>query len=208
MKKCNACQIEKKIEEFFKSSRSKDGLNTCCKSCTSIKSKKWRTSNPDKLKISWKKSRENKKQPDDVQRRKKVGLSKDEVNERNRIQYHIHKKEISEKRKIKIKTREFKDKAILRVRKYRENNREKFNEYQRRFKKRNPTYATACRKVSYALKNGKLIKPENCQNCGEKKSLQGHHEDYSKPLEIKWLCSKCHCREHDKLMDVPCHTHP
>lgn len=30
-----------------------------------------------------------------------------------------------------------------------------------------------------------------CKVCGDKKS-QGHHEDYSKPLEVIWLCALHH----------------
>jgi hypothetical protein len=34
--------------------------------------------------------------------------------------------------------------------------------------------------------------------CGEKK-VEGHHEDYSKPLEVIWLCRKHHREKHRKL---------
>jgi len=42
-----------------------------------------------------------------------------------------------------------------------------------------------------------LIERENCQLCGSDQDLQMHHEDYSKPYEIKWLCRKCHYKHHN-----------
>lgn len=50
---------------------------------------------------------------------------------------------------------------------------------------------------SYAnvyLKRGK-IKKESCCICGELKT-EMHHNDYNKPLEIKWYCKKCHKQFH------------
>ena len=35
------------------------------------------------------------------------------------------------------------------------------------------------------------MKPENCENCLEKGILDGHHEDYSRMLDVVWLCVKC-----------------
>jgi ribosomal protein S27AE len=52
----------------------------------------------------------------------------------------------------------------------------------------------------YALKTGKLIRPKECSKCGRSKMLvQAHHEDYSKPLEVTWLCHWCHHYRHEEL---------
>lgn len=34
--------------------------------------------------------------------------------------------------------------------------------------------------------------------CGTDKNVHGHHHDYSKPLDVEWLCSTCHGIEHRK----------
>lgn len=50
---------------------------------------------------------------------------------------------------------------------------------------------------SYAntyLRRGKLQR-QPCAKCGSQES-QMHHEDYSKPLEVKWLCRHCHLLGH------------
>ena len=47
-------------------------------------------------------------------------------------------------------------------------------------------------RLRYAVRSGAIQKPERCQRCGEAANLQGHHADYSKPLEVEWLCSRCH----------------
>jgi len=46
MKNCNKCKIDKDINEFSKSSVSKDGYKSICKSCVSIKEKE-RISTPE-----------------------------------------------------------------------------------------------------------------------------------------------------------------
>lgn len=54
---------------------------------------------------------------------------------------------------------------------------------------RDPIKVRARFAVRYAVKVGKLTKLA-CF-CGNKRS-QAHHPDYSKPLEVIWLCSKHH----------------
>ncbi len=44
------------------------------------------------------------------------------------------------------------------------------------------------------LNRGK-IKKKNCIDCGSEKS-QMHHDDYSKPLEVIWLCRECRQKRH------------
>lgn len=38
----------------------------------------------------------------------------------------------------------------------------------------------------------RLERPENCQNCGSECKPDAHHEDYDKPLDVIWLCVRCH----------------
>lgn len=52
-------------------------------------------------------------------------------------------------------------------------------------------------KVALAVKNGELIKPLNCSVCGEEDFLEGHHTDYSKPLDVIWVCKPCHTKIHN-----------
>lgn len=52
--------------------------------------------------------------------------------------------------------------------------------------------------VSIAIKN-KIIKKNPCYNCGSKIKLEAHHVDYTKPLDIIWLCKKCHIDLHKEI---------
>lgn len=65
-----------------------------------------------------------------------------------------------------------------------------------KFRKTNPIKSKAHRAVQYALKCNKLIKPPECECCSLPNKLQAHHDDYNKPLDVKWLCSSCHSNWH------------
>ena len=64
-------------------------------------------------------------------------------------------------------------------------------------RKNNPDKRKARDAVNHAITAGKLIRPSTCESCKEKKFVEGHHKDYSKPLDVDWLCLKCH-RELDE----------
>jgi uncharacterized protein (DUF983 family) len=50
-----------------------------------------------------------------------------------------------------------------------------------------------CRKFTQSLKDrGILIPSPNCEECGNDVKLHAHHEDYTNPFEVKWLCRPCH----------------
>ena len=59
-----------------------------------------------------------------------------------------------------------------------------------------PERYKANQQVNYEIRMGRLIRPENCSICGIKAKIHAHHEDYSKPLDVKWLCQKCHIKIH------------
>ena len=61
-----------------------------------------------------------------------------------------------------------------------------------RYKKKYPNKVSAHQKLIRALEAKKLIRPLNCSICGTKGMIMGHHKDYDKPLEIVWVCWKCH----------------
>lgn len=59
---------------------------------------------------------------------------------------------------------------------------------------RDPEKCKARFAMNNAIRDGKLVR-QPCHKCGDPKS-QGHHHDYSKPLEVEWLCQRCHAEEH------------
>lgn len=58
--------------------------------------------------------------------------------------------------------------------------------------------------VRLALRRGGLARPDHCEKCGApdapladgRTSLQAHHADYSRPLDVSWHCVRCHGVEH------------
>jgi hypothetical protein len=50
-------------------------------------------------------------------------------------------------------------------------------------------------RVHYALRIGLLVR-QPCEVCGATKHIHGHHDDYDKPLEVRWLCAKHHAAWH------------
>ena len=63
-------------------------------------------------------------------------------------------------------------------------------------RKLSPEKVAARNAVNSAVKRGDLVKPKSCENCGQEKRLTGHHDDYTKPLMVRWLCYSCHGKEH------------
>jgi hypothetical protein len=74
------------------------------------------------------------------------------------------------------------------------------DEYRKRYNRDNPIKYGARTMVSNAVRDGRLSKPHICSavGCESTGRLHGHHEDYSKPLEVRWLCPPCHFAWHGK----------
>lgn len=72
------------------------------------------------------------------------------------------------------------------LKRYRENHREKIN---------------AQNQLRDHVKRGNIIKPSKCSICASDKWIEAHHADYTKPLDVVWLCKKCHVSIHKGFKD-------
>jgi len=94
---------------------------------------------------------------------------------------------------------------------YRNDNIEKVRAYDRKrgnrqdssylksYRKANPEKYKAHNIVNNALRDGKLEK-KGCEICGVLKKVHAHHDDYTKPLEVRWLCPKHHRQHHTEII--------
>ena len=64
--------------------------------------------------------------------------------------------------------------------------------------------------VESAIAKGLIIPLDHCGKCGAnyrmadgRRAIQGHHDDYNKPLEVRWLCQKCHHEWHENNKAIP-----
>lgn len=67
------------------------------------------------------------------------------------------------------------------------------------YRRKYPEKYKARAAVAYALKNGQLQKSP-CVTCNTQLGVCAHHEDYSKPLQVIWLCRGCHTKEHQPTL--------
>lgn len=49
-------------------------------------------------------------------------------------------------------------------------------------------------KLKHLVRKGKVHRGD-CEGCG-KPNAEAHHEDYSQPLDVRWLCRSCHVALH------------
>lgn len=46
--------------------------------------------------------------------------------------------------------------------------------------------------LNNALRDGRMEKPGQCFYCHSVEALTAHHWDYYRPLDVWWLCARCH----------------
>jgi uncharacterized protein with von Willebrand factor type A (vWA) domain len=101
------------------------------------------------------------------------------------------------------RAREYQRKNLKKIRerkaKYDKENYLKRQETTRLLHKNDPVKALARKIYRRALVAGEIVRGV-CEVCGSKK-VHGHHEDYTKPLAVHWLCSVHHGERHRLLPD-------
>lgn len=129
---------------------------------------------------------------------------------RNKERYRERKAQLDKQRYQRLKA-ENPNYLLQKSRDWRAKNRERDNLRKKEFyygnskkhlestiqwQKRNPEKRKAHLEIRYAIKRGDLKKLP-CEICGSNKS-HAHHSDYSRPLEVRWLCQLHHKQEHIK----------
>lgn len=80
------------------------------------------------------------------------------------------------------------------MRRQRQSDPERFKDRDRiASRKRIKNEKTKAREIlNNAVRSGKVIKPTNCSLCGKLRKITAHHDDYLRPLQVRWLCYECH----------------
>lgn len=93
-------------------------------------------------------------------------------------------------------------KAVAQRRKYAKEHPDVIKAIKKRWVINNPVKISAIKKRLNASRHNNEHKKQPCQVCGTTKWIHGHHPDYSKPLEVIWLCAKHHKEEHARLKSL------
>jgi len=168
-KRCSRCGEVKPADEFYRNRHKKYGLTSYCKQCILQAHKK---------------------------RFKEQGAG---------IKARIRARRAHNPWPFRLRNLEYyarnRDRIIRRVKEYRRKNRKERLAYQRRYSAANPHKRKAHRMVRQALVLGEITR-EGCEICrflglpAEKRDAVAHHEDYDRPLEVRWLCRSHHTRLH------------
>ena len=78
-----------------------------------------------------------------------------------------------------------------------ENRRERVYLNAKKWAINHPKKRKAQHAVNNAVRDGRLVKANECECCGDSsRSIHGHHDDYDYPLGVRWLCPVCHQKWH------------
>lgn len=201
MKKCTQCLIEKEFIYFPKRKTNKDGLYSWCKDCSKKKTKIYAALNPEKVR----QSKEKRKEKAYETAKKYKEKNKKRLDKLKKLYYIEHRNEILEKAKKYSRLNEpwktDKKKKYLKEWKNSESGKLYLKERQKYHKKRYEIISKAGQKLQDAIRSGKIIRPDKCSLCSNSGKIEGHHNDYSKPLEVVWLCKQCHMMLHKSLKE-------
>ena len=175
-KVCTVCKKRKPLEDFCRETGIKCGRKSSCRDCNKIKQKKYgATESGKEANRKYRNSEKGKKTIAEYKNSEKGKKKLDEYCRSEKCKNKDRRYNTSEKGKA-YRNKKSKEEANKHPEKYR-----------------------ARYKAASALKSGK-IKRAPCEVCGNNKA-EMHHDDYSKPLDIRWLCKKHHVEFHRKKVE-------
>ena len=117
----------------------------------------------------------------DVNKNRAANLEYYQQYDRHRFQYELERRSLQ----------------LDQMREWAKNNPEKLAEVKSQWQARNPEKRQCHLSLASAIAKGTLVKSASCQSCGTSEGrIQGHHPDYTKPIDVMWLCATCHSRQH------------
>ena len=117
---------------------------------------------------------------------------KEKEQARLRAYYLAHKEEIKERSRQYRQTH--KKELAGYFQEYRVKNKSELSEYNKEYRRKDLAKTGGARyKLNNAIKAGR-IKRLPCEICGA--TAEAHHDDYNKPLEVRWLCKTHHSEWH------------
>ena len=173
MKQCGRCFETKPSTDFYRRTRSQDGLQTYCKGCHKDWHAAYITTEAGRA-VMRAAGRRHDANPDRQLRHKT-----EEEMIRKRTWARTDAGKASKARYAASHARDHSYVPIAAV--------------------KNPEKVRARWVIKSAVRRGKIEKPRDCEVCGASRPLQGHHRDYASPLVVVWLCSSCHGLEHRRF---------
>lgn len=174
MKTCSRCGLEKDEKEYFKA---KKGFQSWCKRCNRERSREREAADPKKHK----------------EKERLRDAARNDTDERKEWR---KKHQAENRQRISVAAREYylknNDRLNECARKWRSENKEIINEANKRHHAKVPLKRAARKFVSYAIAAKVISRPNACEICSKSCNPEAHHEDYTKPLEVKWICRQCH----------------
>ena len=197
-KECSKCSVWKLRSEFYPKKTTKDGLNYICKNCNSIENKDRyikKDIHDPVVNSSIKRCFDCKS----YKRISEFGKDKTKTDGLN-----IYCKACQNSRQLINKSKRDEDvdyynDRLKKVNIYHYDDKTK-SERSLRWIAKNPEKAKAQQALRYRIRIG-VISRLPCEICGDEKS-EGHHEDYSKPYDVIWLCRKHHREIHRKYNTI------
>ncbi len=191
MKTCNQCGLSKPESQFYSDKWQRDLLTTRCKDCVRVASKSSYKRNPRNYspeitgtKICTVCSME-----------KEITLFPlDKGN------YDGRKGQCSDcylsASRLRARASFTRRKTLWNLRMQDPTYKSKRNAYQRSQYQKHRAKCNARSKLEYAVRTGKIVR-QPCEVCSSTNS-QAHHDDYSKPFQVRWFCQTHHSGLHRK----------
>lgn len=166
-KRCTKCGETKALDLFSRNPDGRDGRQSQCKACRAVRRREWHVAN------------------------------------RERAMQKVQEWRRANPERVKELEREYRernpDQVRRTLRESRKRRAQSIAEAAERRHREAPEKRNARQRLNYAVRVGKVVKPDACEDChrpAPPHELHGHHEDYSRALDVAWLCPACHSARH------------